>query len=352
MHIYLLYGGKSAEHDVSIISAYHILQEIYYNYYQVTPIYITPQGSWKAGAKITAQEEVPSVSELRAVGQTVETFDINKLQAKDTVVFPVLHGPNGEDGTIQGFLETLGVPYVGAGVLPSAAGMDKIISKVLFEAAELPVLPYVAVHPAHWSVTPEAVIEEVEAKLRYPYYVKPANLGSSVGISEVHEREELVKAIELAFEYDHRVLVEQGIRAREVEVAVLGNEDVNTSVVGELVKDTQFYDYDSKYLNNEVTLQIPADLSTQVAIKIREYAAQAFMAIDGNGLARADFFVTADDEVFINELNTFPGFTPISMYPKLWEATGLTYGDLIEELIQLALKRYDMRQTRYGKARN
>lgn len=351
MHIYLLYGGKSAEHDVSIISAFHILQEIYYDYYQVTPVYITMGGDWIEGEDIHTKEEVPSITDLREVGVTGTPLDFDSFKKEDTVVFPVLHGPNGEDGTIQGLLETLAVPYVGAGVLPSAAGMDKIISKVLFKDAGIPILPFVSVHPANWETNPEEVMDEVEEKLTYPYYVKPANLGSSVGISEVHNREDLQKAIELAFEYDHRVLVEQGIYAREVEVAVLGNEDVNISVVGELVKDTQFYDYDSKYINNEVTLQIPADLSMKASTKIREYATKAFIAIDGNGLARADFFVTNEEEIYINELNTFPGFTPISMYPKLWEATGLSYGDLIEELIQLALKRFEMRQARYGKAR-
>ncbi|WP_026314379.1 D-alanine--D-alanine ligase [Allofustis seminis] len=352
MHIYLLYGGKSAEHDVSIISAYHILQEIYYNYYEVTPVYITMAGQWFQGSAIHEKEQVPSIGELRKVAETGTPFDLNSLHEEECVVFPVLHGPNGEDGTIQGLLEMLAVPYVGAGVLPSAAGMDKIMSKILFKEAGIPILPFVAIHPAYWETSPQDVMDKVEKELAYPYYVKPANLGSSVGISEVHSREELEEAIELAFEYDHRVLVEQGIYAREVEVAVLGNEDVNTSVVGELVKETQFYDYESKYVNNEVTLQIPADLSAQASTKIREYAAKAFMAIDGNGLSRADFFVTNEEEIFINELNTFPGFTPISMYPKLWEATGLAYGDLIEELIQLALKRFKMRQARYGKARN
>lgn len=351
MKLYLLYGGKSAEHDVSIISASYILEEIYYNIYQVIPVYITTEGRWLKGQLIESKEDVPSLSEMR-LDESAEELDVTELQDEEVIVFPVLHGPNGEDGTIQGFLEVLDVPYVGAGVLGSAAGMDKIISKTLFDDAGIPTLPFVPVFPAEWSALRDDVTDRIEENLRYPLYVKPSNLGSSVGISEVASREELIEAIDLAFTYDNRVLVEQGILAREVEIAVLGNEDVHTSVVGELVKETQFYDYDSKYINNEVTLQIPATMSTQLSSKLREYAAQAFLAIGASGLSRADFFVTADDEIFINELNTFPGFTSISMYPKLWEATGLSYGDLIEELIQLGLQRYKARRQSYGKGRN
>lgn len=350
MKLYVLYGGKSAEHDVSIISASNILEEIYYNIYHVVPVYITQEGLWLKGEAITSREDVPTLAQMR-LGESSEKFDFSELKTADALVFPVLHGPNGEDGTIQGFLEVLNVPYVGAGVLGSATGMDKIVSKILFEHAGIPVLPYVSVFPAEWTALKEEVIERIELALRYPLYVKPANLGSSVGISEVASTQELEKAIDLAFTYDSRVLVEQGIIAREVEIAVLGNEDVHTSVVGELVKETQFYDYDSKYLNNDVSLQIPANISNTLSDQLREYAAKAFLTIGGSGLSRADFFVTADDEIYINELNTFPGFTSISMYPKLWEATGLSYGDLIEELIQLGLQRYETRQSSYGKQR-
>lgn len=350
MKLYLLYGGKSAEHDVSIISASNILEEIYYNIYQVIPVYITQDGHWLKGDLIESTDDLPSLAAMR-LDDSYEELDFSELKGDDVIVFPVLHGPNGEDGTIQGFLEVLDVPYVGAGVLGSATGMDKIVSKTLFEAAGIPILPFIPVFPAEWAAVKEEVIERIEDKLRYPLYVKPANLGSSVGISEVVTSEELEEAINLAFSYDNRVLVEQGIIAREVEIAVLGNEDVHTSVVGELVKETQFYDYDSKYLNNEVTLQIPAMMSSQLSSQLREYAATAFLAIGGAGLSRADFFVTADEEIYINELNTFPGFTSISMYPKLWEATGLSYSDLIEELIQLGLQRYESRRQSYGKQR-
>lgn len=349
MKVFVIYGGKSAEHDISIISAYHIMQEIYYEYYEVTPVYITAEGEWIKGAKIAEKSEVPSLSELRNPG--TEVFDFQELTQDDCVAFPVLHGPNGEDGTIQGLFEILAVPYVGAGVLASAAGMDKIISKILFQDAGLPIVPYEVVTPVAWETEPDAVIERIKESLPYPMYVKPANLGSSVGISEVNDVEELKAGIELAFQYDHRVLVEEGITATEMEVAVLGNEDIHTSVVGALVKENQFYDYDSKYVDDNVALQIPAQLPKDISNTLREYAAKAFMAIDGSGLTRVDFFVTEDHEIYINELNTFPGFTPISMYPKLWEETGLAYGDVIEELIQLGVQRHEARTARYGKQR-
>ena len=263
MKVFLIYGGKSAEHDVSIISAYHILQEIYYEYYQVVPIYITTEGEWRKGQVIETKADVPTLNELREVNEV--EFDITELKEENSVTFPVLHGPNGEDGTVQGLFETMGVPYVGAGVLASAAGMDKIVSKVLFKDAGIPIVPYETVTPTDWEVRPEEVIERVIEHLPYPMYVKPANLGSSVGISEVNDIEELKAAIELAFEYDHRVLIEQGINGIEAEVAVLGNEDVHTSVVGALIKENQFYDYDSKYHDGDVALQIPAEFSEDIS---------------------------------------------------------------------------------------
>ncbi len=349
MNIYLIYGGKSAEHDISIISAYHIMQEIYYEYYQVQPVFITQEGTWLAGQKIESKENVPTLQELR--NTDLPEFDIQQLKTEDSVVFPVLHGPNGEDGTVQGLFETLNVPYVGAGVLASAAGMDKIVSKILFQDAGIPIVPYETVTPSEWAARPEETIERVTEALPFPMYVKPANLGSSVGISEVNSSEELQAGIDLAFEYDNRVLIEKGINGTEIEIAVLGNADVHTSVAGALVKESQFYDYESKYVDGDVTLQIPANIPKDISVRLREFASKAFIAIDGSGLARVDFFLTDEEEIYINEVNTFPGFTPISMYPKLWEETGLSYGDLIEELIQLGLARFDERTKRYGKQR-
>lgn len=343
MNIILLYGGKSAEHDISILSAYSILKEIYYNYYQVTPVYITREGKWLKGSDITDADQVTDAQQLKLEDNGNE-LHFSDLPKEDTIVFPVLHGPNGEDGTVQGLLEVLDIPYVGAGVLASAAGMDKIISKVLFKEAGLPIVPYVDVKKSDWKVDLKEVVQEAEQVLPYPMFVKPANMGSSVGISQATTQKELIEAVNKAFEFDRRVLIEKGIQARELEVAVLGNEDINTSVPGELVKEQQFYDYESKYLSNEVVPQIPADVSEDISKRLREYAAKAFMAIDGNGLTRVDFFVTENEEIFINEVNTFPGFTNYSMYPRLWEKTGLAYGDLIEEMIQLGLRRFKVRQ--------
>lgn len=350
MKIFLVYGGKSAEHDVSLMSAFSIIKEVYYDYYNVIPVYITRSGKWIKGEAITEASQVEGVEALR-LGESGEALSFSDFQTEEAIVFPVLHGPNGEDGTVQGMFEVLGVPYVGAGVLASATGMDKIVSKALFADAGLPQLPYFVVKTTDWNVEPEKVIKEIEEILSYPIFVKPANLGSSVGISEAKNAKELTEAIQVAFEYDHRVVVEKGVRAREIEVAVLGNEDVHTSIPGELVKQQQFYDYEEKYIKNDVKLQIPAELSDEIISKLREYAAKAFLAIDGSGLTRADFFITENEEIYINEVNTFPGFTPYSMYPKLWDKTGLAYGDLIEELIQLGLRRHETRLKRAVKER-
>ncbi len=349
MKIFIIYGGKSAEHDISVISAYHIMQEIYYEYYQVQPIYVTADGEWMKGNLIESKRDIPELTELRSTAEI--PFDFQELKEENSVAFPVLHGPNGEDGTVQGLFEVLNIPYVGAGVLASSAGMDKIVSKTLFKEAGIPIVPYEVVIPSDWQVEQEEVLRRITEKLPYPIYVKPANLGSSVGISEVNNEEELIAAIELAFSYDHRVLIEEGITGTEVEVAILGNEDVHTSVVGALIKDVQFYDYESKYIDTTVELEIPADLPKDISNTLRNYAAKAFMAIDGSGLSRVDFFVTEDYQIYVNEINTFPGFTPLSMYPKLWKETGLAYGDLIEELIQLAVQRHEVRNERYGKER-
>lgn len=349
MKIFIIYGGKSAEHDISIISAYHIMQEIYYDYYEVLPIYVTVDGEWTKGELIESKEDIPSLSELRKI--VGSPFDFQDLKSENSIAFPILHGPNGEDGTIQGLFEIMNIPYVGSGVLASAAGMDKIVSKTLFQEAGIPIVPYEVITPTNWETRPEEVLDRIIENLPYPLYVKPANLGSSVGISEVNNIEELKTAVELAFSYDHRVLIEEGIKGSEMEVAVLGNEDIHTSVVGALIKEVQFYDYNSKYVDKNVKLEIPAELPKDISKTLREYAAKAFMAIDGSGLSRADFFVTEDYDIYINEINTFPGFTPISMYPKLWEETGLVYGDLIEELIQLGVRRHERRDESYGKGK-
>ena len=357
MKITLLYGGQSAEHEISIISAHNICQAIMYKYYQVQPIYITKEGQWlKAPLLETPSDSVEQltlqasetahwaeVSGEHSTGVAINPGAI-KVDGEETIVFPILHGPNGEDGTIQGFLEVLDVPYVGAGVTASANGMDKIISKRLFDNSNIPQVPYVAFDQREWRESSEEWSQKCEGSLLYPLFVKPANMGSSVGISKVQDREQLAAAIDTALRFDRRIVVEQGISADECEVAILGNDDAHVSVVGKLLKEVEFYDYNQKYLNNTVEMQIPADLPEAFTEKLQEYALQAYRAIDGSGLSRVDFFVTSSYDVYINEINTMPGFTPYSMYPTLWQATGLDARDLVEELLQLAIRRYNARK--------
>ena len=358
MKITLLYGGRSEEHDVSILSAYSILNAIYYNYYEVQLVFISKNGEWVKGPLLSEKPESPDVLNLtwskenepdkwgEFTGRVILPCEIKE---EDTIVFPVLHGPNGEDGTIQGFLETLGMPYVGAGVLASANAMDKIMTKYLLQTAGIPQVPFVPVLRSNWKENPKKVFEQCEGSLIYPVFVKPANMGSSVGISKAENREALQNALEEAYRYDSRAIVEQGIEAREIEVAILGNEDVRTTLLGEIVKDVDFYDYNSKYIDNQITMQIPAEVPDEVHQKAQEYAKKAYAILDGSGLSRCDFFLTSKNELFLNELNTMPGFTEFSMYPLLWENMGLKYNDLIEELIQLALNRFKQRQSFYQK---
>lgn len=341
MNVTILYGGQSAEHDVSILSAFNIANAALEGGYTIQPIYITKEGHWLKGDLL--HETVEHIDQLKGLSLDCR-INPGDIAQEDTVVFPALHGPNGEDGTIQGFLEVLNLPYVGSGVTASACGMDKIISKQLFEKSGLPQVPYVAFNRRQWEEDQASWIQKCEGNLLYPFFVKPANMGSSVGISCADNQEELIEAVKAALVYDSRIVVEQGITADECEVAVLGNEDLSASVVGRLVKDVQFYDYDEKYINNTVTMEIPAQLPEAVTDKIQKYALQAFQAIDGQGLSRVDFFVTSNHDIYINEINTMPGFTKFSMYPELWRHTGLSFRDLVEELIQLALRKHQARQ--------
>lgn len=347
MKIVLLYGGRSAEHDVSILSAFSVLNAIYYDYYQVQLVFITKDGKWVKGPLLTEKPKNDSVLKLTwdTEDATGEIISPSTIKEDNAVVFPLLHGPNGEDGTIQGFLETIDMPYIGAGVLTSACGMDKIMTKYILQAAGIPQVPYVPVLKNLWKENPKQIFEQCEGTLLYPMFVKPANMGSSVGISKAENREELQNALQEAYKYDTRAIVEQGIEAREIEVAILGNEDVRTTLAGEIVKDVAFYDYNSKYIDNQIVMQIPAEVTEDVQQKAQEFAKKAYVMLGGSGLSRCDFFLTNKNELFLNELNTMPGFTQYSMYPSLWEKMGLKYGDLIEELIQLALKRYEQRQS-------
>lgn len=353
MNIYLIYGGKSAEHEISLLTAKNIINHIDTTKHRVHPIYVTKSGTWLSGPEITAQLSDSEQLRLHTANTDAEngvafrghvTAPSVLAQQEGTVVFPVLHGPNGEDGTLQGMLELMDLPYVGTNVVASACGMDKIISKKLFEMAGLPQVPYLAVLYAQWQRDPQQVLQNCEVALRYPMFVKPANMGSSVGISRAQDAASLQQALEEAFRYDRRVVVEEGVEARELEVAVLGNDDPQASAVGEIVKEVAFYDFEEKYVNNTVKLQIPAQISQELSDTLRAYALDAFEAIDGCGLTRCDFFLTEQNDIYINEVNTMPGFTPFSMYPLLWEHEGVSYNELIERLLTLAVERYQQKK--------
>lgn len=354
----VVFGGRSGEHEVSLRSAQSIMQAIDRSRYEVLPIGITREGRWIAGgdpmkaltegasdsgpAALIGEPGDPTVKAIEARGSGGSALsDIARVD----VIFPVLHGTYGEDGTIQGLLELADIAYVGAGVLGSSVGMDKAVFKAVMRAEGIPILPYELVLRSEWEGNREGVIARIEAALHYPVFAKPANLGSSVGVHKASDRAQLEAALDDAARYDRRVLVEQGISAREIEVSVLGNEHPQASVCGEVVPGDEFYSYADKYINDEAKLVIPADLPAATADDIRRHAVAAFEAIDCAGLARCDFFVDkADGQVYMNEINTIPGFTSISMYPKLWEASGLPYPALIDRLIQLALERHADRQ--------
>ena len=337
----LLYGGRSAEREVSVLSAESVMRAINYDLFSVKTYFITKEGDF-----IKTQEFSSKPAEdVRLM--TNDTVDMSrKIKPSDiyeegAVVFPVLHGPMGEDGSIQGFLEVLKMPYVGCNILSSSLAMDKITTKRVLESAGIAQVPYVALVDGEDL---EQKIQEIEEKLSYPVFTKPSNMGSSVGISKSDNQEELRVSLELAFKYDSRVLVEQGVTAREIEVGLLGNADVKSSLPGEVVKDVAFYDYQAKYIDNKITMAIPAQLPEGVVNTMRQNAETAFRAIGGLGLSRCDFFYTEDGQVFLNELNTMPGFTQWSMYPLLWENMGLAYPDLIEKLVGLAEEAFAKRE--------
>lgn len=372
----IIFGGRSGEHEVSLVSAQGIMNAMDKEKYEITPIGITKDGCWltsgdpmkllqSGGPGAAGQIPVLSPAEVADAERAEPALGTRELVVKDTctepsrsrrdlvpgtretgfpqvdVIFPVLHGPYGEDGTVQGLLELADIPYVGAGVLGSALGMDKIAMKAIFRSHGLPVVEDLALKRRDWEQDPEAIMELIEKKLGYPCFVKPANLGSSVGISKVHERSELAPALDLATRYDRRMLAERAVNAREIECSVLGNDEPIASVPGEIVPCREFYDYIAKYIDDRSELIIPADLPPEVTLRVQELAIAAFLAVDCAGMARVDFLLDRDTvELYIGELNTIPGFTPISMYPKLWEASGIPYSDLIDRLIELALERH------------
>ncbi len=346
MRLLLLFGGRSAEHDVSVASAISMLKALEGSGIDVIPLGITRQGEWRFGdgaVRMLSESALfgGASSEVRGLVPVVETPSslTGALQSVD-VVFPLLHGPFGEDGTVQGLLELSDVPYVGAGVLGSALGMDKLAMKAAFSAAGLPIAPYVGVARSRWQATPDEVKAQLESHLGYPMFIKPANMGSSVGITKVHNRGELHGALELAASYDRRLVVEKGLEARELECGVLGNDDPAASVVGEVVAGAEYYDYEAKYVSDSASVRIPAPVSDDISREVREMAVRAFQAIDAAGMARVDFFLVDERELYVNEINTIPGFTPISQFPRLWQATGLEYPQLVRRLADLALERH------------
>jgi D-alanine-D-alanine ligase len=343
-----------------VVSAASVAGALSPDRYEVVAVGIDKEGRWHLlpgppALEPGGTEALPSVrgdagfevALAREPGSRELVGESGERQAFD-VVFPVLHGPFGEDGTIQGLLELAGIPYVGAGVLASAVGMDKAVQKVLFQASGLPVVPHVVVHEREWLEDPEAV-DAKAADLGYPVFVKPAALGSSVGITKVHELGELSGAMKHAFEYGQKALVERSMEgAREIEVSVLGNDDPVASLAGEIIpKGHEFYDYEAKYVDEDgAQLVVPADLSPETLEEAQRMAVTAFRAIDGAGMARVDFFLTPSGHLVVNEINTIPGFTRISMYPKLWEASGLSYAELVDRLVELALERHDAESKR------
>ncbi|KQO18181.1 D-alanine--D-alanine ligase [Paenibacillus sp. Leaf72] len=356
VNVALVYGGKSGEHEVSLQTAFAVMGEFDYDKYAITPFYITKQGEWRVGGKLGSKPQ--TVSELRlAAAASGEGFPLAPLFAGlDTsgaatgataidVVFPLLHGTFGEDGTIQGLFEMANIPYVGAGVLASAVGMDKVTMKKVFAQEGLPQCVFRYFNRTQWEKDAAFFVMECEVALGYPCFVKPANLGSSVGISKARNREELMSAIDYAFKYDRKVIVEEFVDAREIEVAVLGNDEPKASVPGEVIASNEFYDYKAKYVDGKSVMQIPAELSEEISESVREMAIRAFLSIDGSGLSRVDFFMRrSDGQLFINEVNTLPGFTPFSMYPLMWKETGMPYRELLDKLIELALRRHGEKQ--------
>lgn len=343
----LLYGGKSAEHEVSLSTAQAVTKALNFEKYEVYPVYITQEGEWRKGASL--EGPAGSIEQLQLEQDSKTPNDISGFLPAEPekgldVIIPLLHGPNGEDGTVQGMLEVMNLPYVGNGVLASSAGMDKVVMKQLFEIAGLKQTPYVYFIRREWKTGQAALVEKITAELTWPVFVKPANLGSSVGINKAENEEELIAAVDEALKFDRKIVIEQGVDAREIEIGVLGNDAPECSVAGEIKPLKAFYDYQAKYKDGNTAMIIPAELPKEVYEQLTASAKKAFKILDCSGLVRADFFVTEDNDILINEVNTLPGFTPFSMFPLLWENTGLAYPDLIEKLIELAIERYEEKQ--------
>ncbi len=339
----LLFGGRSAEHEVSLRSAAAIYQNLDPQRFRVESIYINKQGAWS----VVPSPLFPIETLMNAPSASFLPWQISELHQslKSDIYFPVLHGPYGEDGTIQGLLEMADVPYVGAAVLASSVGMDKAIMKILFRERNLPVAKLIILLEKDWKTRKAIILRDIKKRLRLPLFVKPSNLGSSVGITKVKNYAQTAEACETAFAYDRKILVEQGISGREFECSVLGNDDPSASLPGEIVPFREFYDYDDKYIDGKTRFGIPADIPSLTVKKIQRLAIEAFKAIDGSGMARVDFlFETKTGQIYVNEINTIPGFTEISMYPKLWKASGLPFPKLVERLIELGFERHQAKK--------
>lgn len=367
----VLFGGRSTEHQVSLVSAQSVIQALDSSKYEIVPIGITPEGRWLKGDQAlhlllqgkAVEEEatsfLPADPTIRALVSMHSKTPVKTLD----VIFPVLHGAFGEDGTVQGLFELADLPFVGAGVAGSALAMDKILQKLVCLAAGLPTVEFVWFRGIHWkspqpvakehlikhqlaAASQEKMIRQIEEQLGYPLFVKPPNLGSSVGITKAHHREELMAGIETALRFDRKVLIEAAVaHAREIEVAILGNEQPRASIPGEVIPSNEFYDYDAKYVDNSSEIRIPADLPQDILQAIQAAAVKSVTALEVEGMSRVDFLVNgATHEYYLNEVNTIPGFTAISMYPKMWEASGLPYPALLDELIRLALERHEQRR--------
>jgi D-alanine-D-alanine ligase len=358
LRIGVLFGGRSGEHEVSLASAASVIRALDPEKYEAVPIGISKDGRWHVGtASVKMLADVlksgdrvvlpadPSAAELVPVGAAAGQSNVGV-----DVVFPVLHGTFGEDGTVQGLIELAGLPYVGAGVLASAVGMDKDVQKRLFEQAGLPIVPFLVFRRTEWERERAKVIRAIKKKFKFPIFVKPATAGSSLGMTRVRSAQEIPAAMDLAGEFALKIIVERGVVGREIEVSVMGNDELSASIPGEIVPHREFYDYTAKYLEQGTQLVIPARLAKKQVRTFQEYAVQAFRAIDGTGMARCDFFLeNKTGKIFVNELNTIPGFTSISMYPKLWEASGLPYPKLIGRLIELAMELHGQKgRTKYS----
>ncbi len=355
LRVVLLFGGRSGEHEVSLNSAQSIFKAIDRTRYHVETVGINKQGQWFWGVlpETLIKEGFPSTDHAHQVTLVIDPSNPHFMaldgyslpnHGQFDVIFPVLHGPYGEDGTIQGLLEMANAPYVGSGVLGSSLGMDKDRMKAVFHEKELPQARYVTLLRSDLLSRRETCLDEIEVTIGYPCFVKPANLGSSVGISKARNRQELITAVDVATEFDRKIVVEQNIIGQEIEVAVLGNDTPKASIPGEIKPAHEFYSYEAKYSNIGSSLLIPAPLEESIIVRIKEMAIDAFRAVEASGLSRVDFFVTPKNEIFLNEINTLPGFTEISMYPKLWEASGIPYSELIHQLILLGLERFQDKQ--------